>query len=182
MQLSEGFLYHVYNQANNKEIIFLDDEDYSYFLNRVKAWVSVKSDILAYCLMPNHFHFLIHCNSLSVEIVNVGSLKLSQLSNGFRLVQSQYAQYFNKKYLRSGSVFRPKIKWKVLNDSNADHATNCFNYIHQNPAKAGLTAKRGGVWRYSSLVEYCSQEEHFLVSQKLAKEFIRVDWANIIPV
>jgi len=181
MILYEGFLYHVYNQANNKSKIFLDDEDYSYFLNRAKAWVAVKSDVLAYCLMPNHFHFLIHCNSTSLETVKVGSLKLTQISNGFRLLQSQYAQYFNKKYLKSGSVFRPKIKWKALNDSKDDHATNCFNYIHQNPVKAGLVSTRG-IWKYSSLVEYCSPEYEFLVCKQIAKGFIKVDWAKTIPV
>ena len=175
MQIFEGFNYHIYNQANNREYIFRDDEDYTYFLKRTKIWVAEKSDILAYCIMPNHFHFLIHANSSSIERVKVGSLWLSQISNGFRLLQSQYAQYFNRKYGSSGSIFRPKIKWKLLNDSNTDYTTNCFNYIHDNPNKGGLELI-DKVWKYSSQAEYRGKSKNDLINIEIAKCFVKADW------
>lgn len=84
------------------------------------------SEILAYCLMPNHFHFLILTTALSLQKKKVGSLNLTYLSNTFRLTQSQYAQYFNRKYTRVGSVFRPKIKTKDLGEGNDDFAHLTF--------------------------------------------------------
>lgn len=175
MQIFEGFLYHVYNQGNNREKIFIDDEDYIYFLGRTKAWIAESADILAYCVMPNHFHFLIHVNSKSIEMVKVGSLSLSGVSNGFRLLQSQYAQYFNRKYGRSGSVFRSKVNWKLLNDSAHDHITSCFNYIHDNPVKAGLS-NVNALWEYSSLVEYLGYKDNILANKRLAKDYVKTDW------
>lgn len=175
MQIFQDFIYHVYNQANNKERIFLDDEDYVYFLGRARRWIAESADILAYCVMPNHFHFLVHMNSKSVEMVKVGSLSLKGVSNGLRLLQSQYAQYFNRKYDRSGSIFRPKAKWKLLNSSTNDHATSCFNYIHDNPVRAGLS-KSNKSWAYSSLAEFLGRNDNVLVNQQLAKDYIKVDW------
>ncbi|NVJ46546.1 MAG: transposase [Cytophagia bacterium] len=177
MQIFEGFFYHVYNQANNRVKVFLDDEDYIYFLGRTKAWIAESADILAYCIMPNHFHFLIHANYKSTERLKVGSLSLSRVSNGFRLLQSQYAQYFNRKYGRLGSVFRPKIKWKVLDSFTNDYVTNCFNYIHNNPIEAGLSPSPKS-WKYSSFVEYRGLKMDPLVNRQLAKDYVNIDWED----
>ncbi|WPZ10830.1 transposase [Roseivirga spongicola] len=177
MKILEDFCYHVYNQSNNGVKVFLDDEDYSYFLNRAKVWIAEKADVLAYCIMPNHFHFLIHANAKSSEIVRIGSLNLNGVSNGFRLLQSQYAQYFNRKYGKSGSVFRPKIKWKLLNSSSGEYVTNCFNYIHNNPLEASLSANLEG-WKHSSYLEYCGLKTQLLVDKQLAKQYVKADWED----
>lgn len=88
--------YHIYNQGNNKEVIFRKPNDYGYFLQRLKKWLYPVADIAAYCIMPNHFHLLIFANDKSIQTLKVGSLQLNELSNALRLCQSQYAQYFNK--------------------------------------------------------------------------------------
>ena len=69
---------------------------------------------LAYCLMPNHFHFLIPATEESEKKVQIGNIELSQHSNGFRLLQSNYANYFNRKLERSGSLLRQRTKAKPL--------------------------------------------------------------------
>jgi REP element-mobilizing transposase RayT len=58
MKLYPNHLYHIYNQGNNQQKTFLDRDDYLIFLRKVKKFLSPYADILAYCLMPNHFHFL----------------------------------------------------------------------------------------------------------------------------
>jgi len=57
--LESGSYYHIYNRGNNKESIFLDEDNYLYFLTKWKKYLHPFVDTLAYCLMPNHFHFLI---------------------------------------------------------------------------------------------------------------------------
>lgn len=57
--LEPDCVYHVYNRANGHERIFLSDENYRYFLAQYGKYVGPYTDLFAYCLMPNHFHFLI---------------------------------------------------------------------------------------------------------------------------
>lgn len=72
MKLLAHQIYHVYNQGNNKEVIFNDHGDYISFLRRVRERVFPNADILSYCLMPNHYHFLIYTNQKSIEPVQLG--------------------------------------------------------------------------------------------------------------
>ncbi len=83
MDLICNHLYHIYNQGNNKEIIFKDRDDYIKFLKKVKTMISPYCDIISYCLMPNHFHFLLDVNEKSCEKIVLGNIELTKLSNGF---------------------------------------------------------------------------------------------------
>lgn len=83
-------------------------------------------DILAYCLMPNHFHLLAEQNS------NHGILKkLSNIANG-------YAKYFNTKYHRVGSLFQGPFK-AVLVETD-EQLLHLSRYIHINPVVSGVVA------------------------------------------
>ena len=97
MNIIANETYHIYNQGNNQETIFYRDSDYKEFLKLFKNYVLPYGKVLAYCLMPNHFHFLIHATDDSTKIKRIGNIDLCELSNGFRLLQSNYAQYINKK-------------------------------------------------------------------------------------
>lgn len=57
-------IYHVFNQGNNRQKIFLEHENYLFFLRKVRKYLIPYCDFLCYCLMPNHFHFLIVPNRL----------------------------------------------------------------------------------------------------------------------
>ena len=69
MQYESNKLYHLYNQGNNKQQLFFSDDNYAYFLRAYEKLVSPYCDTLAYCLMPNHFHFMIHQNPLTAGLV-----------------------------------------------------------------------------------------------------------------
>lgn len=97
MNIIANETYHVYNQGNNRERIFHEDADYIEFLKLFRKYVLPNCETLAYCLMPNHFHFLIQATELSAKNKLVGNLNLCELSNGYRLLQSNYAQYINKR-------------------------------------------------------------------------------------
>ncbi|HEY9885898.1 MAG TPA: hypothetical protein V6C96_01425, partial [Vampirovibrionales bacterium] len=114
MRLVEENIYHVYNQGNNKEAIFRDNEDYISFLKRVRKRVFPNAEILSYCLMPNHYHFLVYANQKSIESIQLGFIESQVLKNSFRLLNSGFSSEFNIKYARTGSLFRQRTKFKVL--------------------------------------------------------------------
>lgn len=58
-QLIPEYYYHVYNRANGNELLFLNDENYRFFLQKYFEYISPIANTFCYCLMPNHFHFLI---------------------------------------------------------------------------------------------------------------------------
>ncbi|NOX48231.1 MAG: hypothetical protein GXO89_14770 [Chlorobi bacterium] len=67
MNFIDGHIYHIYNRGNNKQLIFFKDENYRYFLRKVKSSILPLADILAFCLMPNHFHFMVMVRSHSSD-------------------------------------------------------------------------------------------------------------------
>ncbi len=153
MQFEIDNIYHIYNQGNNKKKIFHSAENYLYFLKLYRKFVSPHVDLLSYCLMPNHFHFLVNTNSHSIKIKKIGSLNLSELSNGIRMLLSSYSSAINKQQQSSGSQFRQRTQAKLLEIDDANYPFICFQYIHQNPLKAGLV-ERMEEWEYSSFKDY----------------------------
>jgi putative transposase len=188
MNIIADDIYHIYNQGNNQETIFYTSEDYIEFLTIFRRFVQPHCSVLAYCLIPNHFHFLIHTTDDSAKGKRIGNIDSCELSNGFRLLQSSYAQFINKKYNRSGSLFRQKAKAKVTSEGTADYHAVAFHYIHQNPLRAGLV-KRLEDWPYSSFTDYAGIRRGSLCNQLLAEErigfnhndFIRQSYEEIDP-
>ena len=116
MKFISGNIYHVYNQGNNHQQIFLGDKDYQTFLNYTERLILPHCSILAYCLMPNHFHLMLQASTSCDNVIQQGNLLLDPLTNGFRKLLSGYARIFNDEHERSGSLFRQKTKAKHLND------------------------------------------------------------------
>lgn len=149
----EHSIYHVYNRGVNKQQIFLDDQDYAVFLNLFKRylndepakdnkgreylWLYNDIELLAYCLMPNHFHALIYQTNPQA------------MTRLFRSVTTTYGMYFNKKYKRVGPLFQSRFRASmILNDGHLDHISR---YIHLNP-------KEYKKWRFSSLPFYLGKQ------------------------
>ena len=175
MKVLPNQLYHIYNQGNNQETIFHDRNDYLLFLEKTRKLISPFADIVCYSLMPNHFHFLINTNEKSSETVMLGHLSSSQLANGFRLLCSGYANEFNKKYYRTGSLFRQKTQAKNLEVYNlmGNYAFTCFHYIHQNAMTANLCSKMED-WEFSSFQDYIKMRSGTLVNQQVAFNLIGI--------
>jgi len=158
MQFLPGQTYHVYNQGNNKEDIFFRRDDYLLFLKKMKRGLTPHCSILAWCLMPNHFHWLIRVNNdYAIEPQsNKTVTPLNSLNKSIGSLLSSYTQSVNQKNNRTGSLFRKRTKAKSLDETGNDndhYGINCFLYIHQNPLRAGLVNKLGE-WEFSSYQDY----------------------------
>ena len=186
MKLISGDLVHVYNRGNNKQQVFFNENHYHYFLDKVNKQIASVSDVLAYCLMPNHFHFLLHVNEDSCKIKKIGSLVSTELQNGFRILQSSYANAINKEFSRTGSIFQQNTKFKLL-ASKSEHsyqgtyAEVCFHYIHQNPLKAGLVNKLED-WKFSSFKEYTEQNSDAICNKDLASILLNIKPADLYKI
>ncbi len=176
-------LYHIYNQGNNGQIIFRDHEDYLTFLRLIRRYIFIHTDIIAWCLMSNHFHLLVFTGEKSCTVIQQGGLKIEMLTNGIRKLLSSYARIFNKRYSQTGSVFRQKTKAKIMSTPETvlqniytcqEYNSYCFRYIHQNPVAAGLV-KDGIHWAYSSYADYAGLRNGSLCNKNIAERLCGYD-------
>ncbi len=163
MHFEPGQIYHVYNRGNNKQLIFFSERNYLYFLQKVKAEWKNYADVLCYCLMPNHFHFMLLPNEEGCKQIMLAGKEtnMQNLSKAIGKTLSSYTKAINLQNKTTGNLFQKKTKAKLL--SGADHLINdfsqkdyllaCFQYIHQNPLKANLV-KELQQWHYSSYPDY----------------------------
>ncbi len=178
MYFEKDDIYHIYNMGNNSQPIFFSEENYRFFLRKIENEIKPVCDIIAYCLMPNHYHLMVKANEGSVK--NFDNSNLQLLSRKIGTLQSSYTQAINKQYGTSGSVFRQKAKAKSLSqvflgaERYFDYALSCFVYIHQNPLKAGLV-KRIKDWEFSSFQEYSSANELSICNKPLALEVLGIE-------
>lgn len=170
MQLIDGSFYPIYNRGNDKQPIFFQDNNYEYFLNKVKQYLVPNSNLLAWCLMPNHFHFLIQANSSSLKVVKETPLRINALTEGIRLMLSSYTRAIQKQESKTGSLFQQKTKFKCVDK----YLASAFHYIHQNPYRAGM-ANRLEEYRWSSVREYAGLAAENLCQQEIAWRFIDID-------
>jgi len=181
MYFEPNMLYHVFNRGNNKSKIFFKRENYLFFLKKVRTHLLHHCDILCYCLMPNHFHFLLYTKEISQQKTRAtgqtGPAINHPLIQGIATLLSSYTQAINKQENHTGSLFQQKTKAKCVNESSQDSDISddypfiCFNYIHQNPMIAGLVRKMED-WKYSSFKNYIRIIEDPLCNKILAKQLL----------
>jgi len=170
MNLTVPGIYHIYNRGNNQQTIFYSEENYYYFLRKCHKYLRPHGDILAWCLMPNHFHFLINVNDESLKPVKSGGIIMPAITNGFRLLQSSYAKGANKQLNRSGNLFQQKTKARLVSGEDY-YSITAFHYIHQNPVTANLVSKPED-WPYSSFPDYITLRNGTLCNKERAFELI----------
>lgn len=180
MYFEENYTYHIYNRSN--EVVFRDKSNYLFFIKKLRIHILPYADILAYCLMPNHFHLLVQVNMEGSKLVNEDHRKTAQiLSKHIGLLLSSYTQAINKQNNRRGRLFAHKTKAKKLNNfgefksvTQKDYSLTCFNYIHQNPLNSDLVMKLAD-WEFSSFKDFAGLRKGTLVNKKLAVELLNID-------
>ena len=190
-----GEFYHIYNRGTEKRTIFLKQGDYDrfvallYMANQIEA-VDLKLQgrtleevkdqerstplvgITAYCLMPNHFHLLLH------EIESGGISKFMQK------LSTAYTMYFNKRLERSGALFQGKFKASHVQDDR--YLRYLVSYIHLNPVKLiepewkehGIADRKGAEmfladYQSSSYLDYLNKErtENIILTRDAMPEY-----------
>ena len=150
LPLQWGQVYHIYNRGVNRENIFIEPRNYPYFLQLYAQHITPVADTFAYCLLKNHFHFLVRMKELS-HLTGLGDLSgvgdVKEPSQYFSNLFNAYARSINKAYDRTGSLFqRPFGRIPVTTDA---YFTQLVIYIHQNPQRHGLVDDFRD-WPYSS--------------------------------
>ncbi len=152
--LSPGNYYHIYNRGNNRELLFFDDKDYQAFLNKYVWYLSQYFETYAWCLIPNHFHFLVRVKEINefapgCFLERDEAIKL--ISNQMRLFMMSYAKRINKRYNRYGSLLVKQFRRKKVDST--EYLKQLVIYIHSNPGKHRLSKEQVN-YKWCSLREY----------------------------
>ncbi len=149
-KLTADNYYHIFNRGNNKCDIFIEEDNYKYFLKLVEKYILPIADILSYSLLKNHFHLL-------VKIKNIVNERI--ISQSFANLFNAYAKAINKKYNRTGSLFQYKFK-RVKIDSE-EYLREVVVYINLNPVYHNFV-KEVGMYKYASYNALISEKPTLL--------------------
>ena len=145
--------YHIVFRGIGKQILFEDTADYRHYLHTLRRFQQENSfELIAYCLMENHIHLLVHVES--------------DLDKAMKQISVSYAYYFNMKYDRSGHLFQDRFLSEPIEDDR--YLLAVVRYIHNNPVKAGICRRDEYLW--SSWHEYVGSGD--LVSPALVLDLV----------
>ncbi len=153
---------HIVTKGINREFIFYKNEYKEKYISLVNIAIKELADInlIAYCIMDNHAHFLIYAEQIN---------KVEKL---MRKVNTSYAIFYNFHEEREGYVFSSRYHSQLI--ENEIHLLACINYIHNNPVKAGLT-DRMEKYKYSSYQLFFCRKKNF----KILSSLLGDDWKNL---
>jgi len=135
----KGSVYHIYRGCNRTKI-FLEEENYIFLLRKIKEYI-IKFDIsvIAYCLMPNHYHLILRQNSVQ------------PLNTCVQHIFNSYTKAINRRYNRDGTLFEGRFKAKEIYDDKT--ILEVCRYVHRNPLDDGLVNNLED-WGYSNYHEW----------------------------
>jgi REP element-mobilizing transposase RayT len=186
--LSEG-TYHIYNRANNQDILFYNAQSYKTFLEKLAFYLGDYLDLYAYCLMPNHFHLLARIKTAEEITVSFqkdllakgtsskrflawlnGEAELSideMITERFRSFFISYAKSFSLYTKRRGALFMRPFK-RLLVDSDV-YFSRLVYYIHANPAHHKVMID-------FQHYEWSSYKRHLVDKPTLLRKEMVLDW------
>lgn len=147
--------YHIYNRGVNKETIFFTERNYHFFLYKLSLFFRDKAIVLAYCLMPNHYHLLVQIKTADF------------LQKSLQPFLVSYTLSVNHDQDRIGPLFQGRYQANCIGDDA--YLLDCVKYIHLNPVKA-LMVKTPQEWPYSSYRDYVSRNTKSFVNTSLVME------------
>ncbi len=152
-----GAVFHIYNRTLSPLKLFYNNNDYEWLLNQlIQTKKQIPSTIFSYCLMPNHFHFLIRQD---------GDIPVYKL---FNIIFSAYARHLNHKLKRKGPIFEDKLQHIKIIDEK--YLIQLAMYIHNNPVKAGIVSNPAN-WNYSNYNNFISKSPDKITSSEAMKVF-----------
>lgn len=119
--------YHVMNRGNQKQVIFLDEEDFTCYLRLLKRYKRKHCvKVFGYCLMPNHVHLILTFDQPDPFV------KMMQC------MSQSYTFWFNRKYKKTGHLWQGRYKSMAI--AKDDYLLNCISYVEANPVRSGLVS------------------------------------------
>jgi len=116
--LEEKKFYHIYNHAVGNDLLFKSDRNYLYFLKQFNKYLENYTQVYAYCLMPNHFHFVLKIKKQVPTNISTDIEYSNKISRQFPYFFNSYAQAYNKENKRMGSLFVNRFKRITVLDEN----------------------------------------------------------------
>lgn len=165
--------YHFYNRGNNRQAVFFERDNYLYFLRGLKTYVRPYVEILAYSLMPTHYHILGRVRPQTCEVSKTSQVSNSEspesraVSQAMQKFGISYTKAINKRFERVGALFQGQFQGKPIRHQN--HLLHLCIYIHANPVKDALVA-RPEDWEFSNYQEWMNMRQGTLVNHAFIAE------------
>ncbi|MDN3676864.1 hypothetical protein QWY90_06020 [Flavobacterium paronense] len=166
--LEIGKYYHIYNRGINSDILFKESSNYEHFLRLYDTHIDPIAETFAWCLMKNHFHFLVRIKD-NEEITTEKKIPPSQ---SFSNLFNAYTKAFNKSYNRHGALFERPFKRKEINYDN--YFQNTIVYIHNNPVNHTI-CEHPLEYPWSSYISSISDKPTNLQRKEVIKIFGDID-------
>ena len=157
--------HHITQRGNNRQIVFENDSDYQHYCFWANKYAALNGlDIVAYCLMPNHVHFI---------VIPEG---LESVSKTFQTVHTLYAQYMLKKRGASGHLWQGRFYSCVMDDQ---HLYRAIRYVEKNPVRSQIVKR---AWRYpwSSVRWHLGLSSTSLINLKNIELVDQSDWKEYL--
>lgn len=142
-KFEEEKFYHIYNRTVDKQLMFKNAGNYTFFLKKFDEYLSPVIDLYTYCLLGNHFHILLRVKPLEdlTTFKKLSNLQLDKsthdmVSHQFKKFFQSYAMAFNKQQNRIGTLFQTPFKRALIDQD--EYFTQLVYYIHSNPQIHGL--------------------------------------------
>ncbi|HSF81052.1 MAG TPA: transposase [Anaerolineales bacterium] len=165
-----GRYYHIYNRGNNRENIFIEERNYQYFLRLWEKYIEPVAETYAYCLMRNHFHFLVRIKDFEYIPDRISHRKppIGILGQQFSNLFNAYTRTINSSYQRTGALFqRP---FKRVEVSSEAYLLRLITYLHQNPQIHGFV-EDFSQWSHSSYRALLANQPSFLKREQVIEWF-----------
>lgn len=157
-----GYPHHVLQRGNYDQAVFEADADYRHYLALLRETTARYGvDIWAYCLMPNHVHFI--CVPGTDDA----------LARTFNTTHMRYAQYFNGKRAVTGHLWRARFMSCVLDEPSVHED---IRFIETNPVRAGFVS-RPEAYPWSSARSHVSGEPDPVLSNGFFRSSATSDWS-----
>jgi len=150
-----GHYYHIYNRGVGKGLLFFNPGNYEYCLRLIKRYGQrYGATIIAYCLMPNHYHFCIRQETAQ------------PLSKFINVLFNAYVQAVNEQQGRSGTLFEGRFRHVWV--AREEYLVHLCRYIHLNPVRAGLVSQPEE-WPYSNYQEWIGHRAETLKDEAFVR-------------
>ncbi len=160
VEFRQGYYYHLYNRGAGRQSIIREERNYRYILDLInKHLAELQLTLIAYCLMPNHYHWLVRQD---------GEYAAGLLA---QRVFNSYTRAFNNAYHRSGTLFAGR--YKAILVSSDEYLRHLCCYIHANPVKDGFVLAPE-LWPYSNYQEWIGLRNGKLVDRTFVAQYFSV--------